>query len=350
MQFILFLQPFWINYLKHIEMALGLILLGLGLGLVLVILLFKIKAISSKLFQLQQLYNDSLHQLEERSVTIGALEQTLADTERLAILARQTENAVMLMDSQGNILWVNDSFTRMYEYSHSEFTRKLGDNIRKTSFNPKIIERLERVARTKEPVVYEALNITKSGKEIWTRTALLPLLDPKKEIIGLVTVASDIHKRVVATDELIRHVHSSNEKIERIAGQLDVLVELMDSLFERIDISQRRIDRTDKIIGRVKEISDQTKILGINASIEAHAAGENGKGFRVIANEIVNVSNSTNSALHEISELVTKIQSSSDKLATDKELSGSAISSHRTLIAELKREINEVQCVVQELR
>lgn len=278
------------------------------------------------------------------------LTAAIAETERLSLVTRQTENAVMLMNAQGDILWVNDSFTRMYEYTYDEFVAALGRNIRQTSFNPKIMERLERCATTRRPVVYEALNITRSGKEIWTRTSLLPLVGNLGEIIGMVTVDSDIHQRVVATEELIRHIQSSHEKIERIVDQLNVMVELTNSLFERIDISQRRIERTDQIIGTVKEISDQTKILGINASIEAHAAGENGKGFRVIANEIVSVSNTTNKALLEISQLISKIQSSSDKLINEKEQSELAITTHRSLIGELKREINEVQCVIQQIK
>lgn len=295
--------------------------------------------------------NDLLNQaLTESKNREDVLTAAIAETERLSQVTRQTENAVMLMNAQGDILWVNDSFTRMYEYTYDEFVAALGRNIRQTSFNPKIMERLERCANTRRPVVYEALNITRSGKEIWTRTSLLPLVGNLGEIIGMVTVDSDIHQRVVATEELIRHIQSSHEKIERIADQLNVMVELTNSLFERIDISQRRIERTDQIIGTVKEISDQTKILGINASIEAHAAGENGKGFRVIANEIVSVSNTTNKALLEISQLISKIQSSSDKLINEKERSELAITTHRSLIGELKREINEVQCVIQQIK
>jgi len=48
--------------------------------------------------------------------------------------------------------------------------------------------------------------------------------------------------------------------------------------------------------------------------------------------------------------LIDKIQSSSDKLINEKERSELAINSHRSLIGDLKREINEVQCVIQEIK
>lgn len=331
-------------------MTICLILGNIGLLSATILLTSKLKKKTAEHYN-ANLRNKELTQLfEDISLKFKDKEAEMNEVERLTLVTRQTENAVMLMNAEGDILWVNESFTRMYEYTYEEFTAALGNNIRKTSFNPKILERLERCKSSRKPVVYEALNITKSGKEIWTRTSLLSLVDKSNNIVGLVTVDSNIHQRVVATEELIRHIHSSNEKIERIAEQLTAMVELTNSLFERINIAQRRIERTDQIVKAIKQISDETKILGINASIEAHAAGENGKGFRVIANEIVNVSNTTNKALHEISELIGKIQSSSDKLISEKEQSELAITAHRSLIGELKREINEVQCVIEEIR
>lgn len=331
-------------------MTICLILGNIGLLSASILLTSKLKKKTSEHSDLLLRNKELTDLLEENAHRISDFETKIDEVDQLALVTQQTENAVMLMNAEGDILWVNESFTRMYEYTYEEFTAALGNNIRKTSFNPKIMERLERCKSTRKAVVYEALNITKSGKEIWTRTSLLPLVDELDSIVGLVTVDSNIHQRVVATEELIRHIHSSNEKIERIAEQLTAMVELTDSLFERINIAQRRIERTDQIVKTIKQISDETKILGINASIEAHAAGENGKGFRVIANEIVNVSNTTNNSLHEISELISKIQSSSDKLINEKEQSEVAITEHRSLISELKREINEVQCVIEEIR
>jgi PAS domain S-box-containing protein len=280
---------------------------------------------------------------------LNSARSELNHAELLALVTRQSSNAVMLMNAEGDILWVNNSFTSMYEYTYEEFIAKLGNNIRKTSFNPKITERLNHCYTQKTPVTYEALNITKTGKEVWTHTSLIPLLSGTNEVIGLVTIDSNIHKRIKAGEELVQHIRSFNQKIEKIAEQLNVMVELTDVLFERIEKSQRRIDRTDQIVGYVKEISDQTKILGINASIEAHAAGQYGKSFRIIANEMVNISAITINSLKEINELIESIKRSSDKLGAEKEKSGSAIELHRTLLSELKKEMNEVEGVVNQL-
>jgi methyl-accepting chemotaxis protein len=128
------------------------------------------------------------------------------------------------------------------------------------------------------------------------------------------------------------------------------MFELTNILFERIDKSQKKIEQTDQIVAYVKSISDQTKILGINASIEAHAAGTHGHGFRVIANELVTISNRTIKSLTEINELITSVKRSSDKLGNEREKSEASINLHRSLINELQHELQEVEGIVNQLR
>lgn len=290
--------------------------------------------------EIQKVFNETVDDLQLKN-------RYLEDLARVTI---QTENAVMLMDAEGNIIWVNKAFERLYEYSFEEFTAKLGNNIRKTSFNPKIHERLKFCYTEKKPVIYEALNITRSGREIWTHTSLIPLLNEDSEVVGLVTIDSDVHKRIKTGEEMSEFIVSFNRQVEKMAEQVEIMVELTDALFERIDISQRRMNRTDQILSFIKEISDQIKILGINASIEAHAAGKFGAGFRVISKEIVTISNVILSSLNEINELVSGVKRTSEKLGTEKERSVHAIDEHRLIIADLRDKINAFECALMKIK
>ncbi|HEX2934103.1 MAG TPA: methyl-accepting chemotaxis protein [Bacteroidales bacterium] len=290
--------------------------------------------------KIQEVYNEAIEDLQQKN-------RYLEDMAQVTI---QTENAVMLMDAEGNITWVNEAFEKLYEYSFEEFTAKLGNNIRKTSFNPKIHERLKFCYTEKQPVTYEALNVTRSGREIWTHTSLIPLLNEENQVTGLVTIDSDVHKRIKTGEEMAEFIVSFNRQVEKMAEQVDIMVELTDALFERIDISQRRMNRTDQILSFIKEISDQIKILGINASIEAHAAGKSGAGFRVISKEIVNISNVILSSLNEINELVTGVRRTSEKLGTEKERSVQAIEEHRKIIADLRDKINAFECALMKIK
>jgi PAS domain S-box-containing protein len=300
------------------------------------------KKYSTKLTEQKTYYENCLEtQNELNNKETAELKLKLRTAENLAIVTDQSQNAIMLMNAKGDIEWVNDSFSRLYEYSYEEFTNTLGNNIRKTSFNPLIHERLNKCINQHESVTYEALNITKTGKEIWTHTSLVPLVKDN-ELVGMVTIDSDVNKRIKTGEYMAQFIVNFNEKISYLSEQLNTLVELTDALFERIEISQNRMNRTEQILSYHKEISDKIKILGLNASIEAHIAGTAGVGFRVISNEIVTISNSMLNSLKEISELVSGVKRSSEKLGNEKEKSELAISKYKSLITELKEEINSV--------
>lgn len=136
------------------------------------------------------------HELETQRESILEQSRKLAEIntelERLSLVARKTDNAIMIMDAKGDILWINECFSRLYNYTYDTFIRTRGNNIRQTSFNPSIGDYLQSCITTKKPVHYDALNIKGDGTEIWTQTSLTPVVDDKGEITHLLTIDSDI--------------------------------------------------------------------------------------------------------------------------------------------------------------
>ncbi len=281
--------------------------------------------------------------------TIQFSEDKHAEMERLSIVAKQTDNAIMIMDQDGNIQWINDGFTRMYEYTLEQFLNIRGNNILQTSFNPLVRKCIEQCVTTKKPSYYEAINTTPSGREIWTHTSLTPVLDDNGEIIHLVTIDSDISKRKEAGDALIQRVDILTNKIADLSQQQKEMMLFTERLMDEVVRSNDKIKETDRIVKFIQEMSDKIKIMGINASIEAQYVGDKGSGFKVISSEIVQMSDTTKQYSREISNIVKHIQDSSQELSNGKELVEQAAVKYQKAVDSLKYEVNLVESVVERL-
>lgn len=286
--------------------------------------------------------------------TLVEQEQILTDKvtelERYAIVAQQTENAIMLMDKEGNILWINDCFTKMYGFTYEEFIRARGSNIKQTSFNPKIVERLNRCINGKQPVMYEALNNCTNGEELWTHTTLSPILNEKGEVTHLVTVDSNIHKKKEARDELVNSIIHFTDHIDKLTGNLETLIRVSHRFFDTSDRTHSSLDETDAILKMIRDLTSTLKLLGFNASIEANHLAEKAKGFRVIASEIVGISKNTEEATGKIRDIFETIREISEKLIKDKDRTEDVFGDHRKIIIELKRELDIIERAAIKLR
>ena len=96
-------------------------------------------------------------------------------------------------------------------------------------------------------------------------------------------------------------VRETIDGMERIAGQVRAAAKTVEDLGSRSD-------QIGAIIGTIEDIADQTNLLALNAAIEAARAGEQGRGFAVVADEVRALAERTTRATREISEMIKGIQ------------------------------------------
>jgi len=138
------------------------------------------------------------------SQTIAELEEEIAQKDkelfRLSLVASKTNNAIVIMDSEGNLEWLNEAFTTFSGYTLPDLFKANVKTIFELSTNTDFKQIFNKCVTDKKPVVYESKHIGKNSQNIWIANSLTPILDENEEIIKFIIIATDITERKIAED------------------------------------------------------------------------------------------------------------------------------------------------------
>ncbi len=98
-----------------------------------------------------------------------------------------------------------------------------------------------------------------------------------------------------------------NDKIKSMQDSSHKMDEGISAISKRIETVNTTVDRVSNIVSVIEEISSETNLLSLNASIEAARAGDAGKGFAVVAQEIRVLSDNTNTELENIKQIISSL-------------------------------------------
>ncbi|MBH3425113.1 PAS domain-containing protein [Pseudomonas gessardii] len=195
----------------------------------------------------------------------------------------------------------------------------------------------------------------KQGQTLFLEASYNPIFDANGRLYKVVKFASDITEQVSTLRTAADSAHATSVQNDACARKGSEVVQQTVQIIEEIshDLNQAAlsIDAVSKqsdiigtIVQTIRAIADQTNLLALNAAIEAARAGEHGRGFAVVADEVRSLAARTSQATLEIVDVVRR----------NHDLSLSAVSSMQSSLSrtglgvELANEAGQVILEIQE--
>ncbi len=226
-------------YFRNIFIITYILVIGLIIWLSIYLYLRKIK---KEKRELEKRIKAAISKEEQQKIQIGIQAQKLqeanAELEKLSLVASKTDNAIVIMDPQGEIEWINEGYERLYGYSYHDLliseTGIIGDNT-----NTSIREMVNSWFGKRQPIIFENQKKTKSGKTVWAQTTLTPVLNDNDEIIHLIAIDTDITQLKIAESE----IHTQRDKIKAQRDmaliQRDAIVQQKREIIDSIQYAKR---------------------------------------------------------------------------------------------------------------
>lgn len=200
--------------------------------------------------------------------------------------------------------------------------------------------------------------LDKNGQVIWLEASYNPVFDASGNLSKVIKVATNITERIVKADRA-RSVAAETSGHADIATQKSMeivqdTVSLMESLSQDILKASQSLqdlntqaDQINNIVGTISGIAEQTNLLALNAAIEAARAGEQGRGFAVVADEVRKLAGRTSSSTTEIAEVISKNIALSNQANDSMEKSTTQIESGSKLVERLNTTISDINAGVK---
>jgi len=242
-----------------------------------------------------------------------------AQEQRAMTTAIERSMAVIAFNLKGEVLMTNDNFLKTMGYNASEVI-----GVHHSQFCPPEMRNSDEYRRfwhklnQGEFISGQFQRLNKRGQTVWLRATYNPVFNETGELYKVVKFATDVTAQVEknqqerdAAQQAYQTALQTSESTRLGATVIENSVQTMNDLAGELhgisgdinDLSQSS-DRIGAIVESIRRIADQTNLLALNAAVEAARAGQHGRSFAVVANEVRTLAANINRATTEIENMV----------------------------------------------